>query len=92
MPLPMLTTAEYAAIVRQSPETIADKCARGEIRAVKVGRRWLISEHEVSGRLRPKPAEVNIDALTGKEYIDALYTRLGFPPRKCVRGKHRKMR
>jgi excisionase family DNA binding protein len=43
----MLTTDEFARTVRMQPETISGKCRTGEIRARKVGKRWLIAEDEL---------------------------------------------
>lgn len=50
----MYTTKEVAAILRYKHETVRKKVQRGEIKAVKVGRHWLISKEEVDRILRGK--------------------------------------
>lgn len=40
----MLTTDEVAADLHCKPETVTRWLCRGEIPAIKVGRRWLIDE------------------------------------------------
>lgn len=48
-----LTTAEAGERLRQTSETVARRCAAGEIPATRVGRRWLIAAAEVSKLLKP---------------------------------------
>ena len=48
-----LTTQEFAERTRETPETIARKCAAGIIPAAKVGRRWLIAASVVDKMLQP---------------------------------------
>lgn len=49
----MLTTAEAAAILRESPITTMRRCARGQLPATKVGRHWLISRVALDEFLKP---------------------------------------
>jgi excisionase family DNA binding protein len=49
----LLTTAEAAEILRMRPVSLSRKINRGEIRAVKVGKRWLISRETLDAMLRP---------------------------------------
>lgn len=46
-PVLTLTTAEAAALLRVSPETVCDYIARGFLKATRVGRRWLIERDSV---------------------------------------------
>lgn len=48
-----LTTLEVGERTRETPETIARKCAAGIIPAAKVGRRWLIAAAVVDKMLEP---------------------------------------
>jgi excisionase family DNA binding protein len=50
----LLTTAEAAAILRMRPESLARKIKRGEIRAVKVAKQWLISRQTLDALLQPE--------------------------------------
>lgn len=48
-----LTAAEVADRLRETPATIARRCAAGTIPATKVGRHWLIAETVVNSLLQP---------------------------------------
>jgi excisionase family DNA binding protein len=50
----LLTTAEAAAILRMRPDSLARKIKRGEIRAVKVAKQWLISRETLDALLQPE--------------------------------------
>jgi excisionase family DNA binding protein len=49
----LLTTAEAAEILRMRPDSLSRKIKRGEIRAVKVGKQWLISRETLDAMLQP---------------------------------------
>jgi excisionase family DNA binding protein len=49
----MLTTTEAARILRLKPSTLAAKIKRGEVRAVKIGRNWLIARETLDALLEP---------------------------------------
>ena len=51
----LLTTSEVADILRIKQGTVIDKCAKGELPAHKVGRRWLISEKVLENWILCKP-------------------------------------
>ena len=48
-----LTTDEAAERFRETPATIARRCAAGKIPASRIGRRWLIAEAVVESLLQP---------------------------------------
>lgn len=49
----MLTTAEAAVVLRESPITTMRRCTRGELPATKKGRNWLISDVALAAFLEP---------------------------------------
>lgn len=49
----MLTTAEAAAVLRESPITTMRRCTRGQLPAKKIGREWRISEAALEAFLTP---------------------------------------
>lgn len=50
---PLLTTAEVAEILRERPENVARRCAAGQIRAVRIGGEWRISEDDLATFIAP---------------------------------------
>lgn len=50
-----LTTAEVALVLRESRENTSRRCKRGEIEAVRVGRKYLISQAALDAFLTPAP-------------------------------------
>lgn len=48
-----LTTAEVAEIIRETPENVARRCARGQLAATRVGGQWRISEEAVAEFMKP---------------------------------------
>lgn len=49
----MLTIPEIAAITTESEDTTRRRCAAGQIRAVKLGKKWVAAESEVALFLTP---------------------------------------
>lgn len=49
----LMTVAEACELSRLSARTIGRMCERGTIRAVKVGRRWLIGRASLMALLEP---------------------------------------
>ncbi|MBP2389373.1 helix-turn-helix domain-containing protein [Aeromicrobium fastidiosum] len=49
------TTAEVAAVLRESGENVSRRCKRGEIKAVRPGRKYLISQAALDEFLTPAP-------------------------------------
>jgi len=49
-----LTTVEVADIIRETPENVARRCARGQIPATRVGGEWRISDEAVAEFMEPK--------------------------------------
>jgi excisionase family DNA binding protein len=50
----MLTTAEVAERLRTTARQVTIRCAKGEIRAIKEGRQWLVSEDDLADYLDEK--------------------------------------
>jgi excisionase family DNA binding protein len=50
---PLMSIAEGSKFTTLSKRTLGRMCARGDIRAVKVGRRWLISRESLMALLEP---------------------------------------
>lgn len=42
-----MLTEEVAAEIRETPQTVAEKCARGEIKATRLGRGWRIKRDDL---------------------------------------------
>lgn len=49
----LMTVAEAREVSRLSERTIGRMCARGDLKAVKVGRRWLIGRASLMALLAP---------------------------------------
>jgi excisionase family DNA binding protein len=47
------TTAEVATLLHIKPESVSKKINRGELPAVKAGKRWLIRKDLVDAMLQP---------------------------------------
>ena len=50
-----LRTDEVAAKIRRSAADVSRMCKRGQLRAVQIGRTWLIPESALEELLTPKP-------------------------------------
>jgi excisionase family DNA binding protein len=50
-----LTTAEVALVLRETRENTSRRCKRGEIEAVRIGRKYLISQAALDAFLTPAP-------------------------------------
>jgi len=50
----LMTTAEVAERLRTTSRQVTIRCAKGEIRASKEGRQWLISEDDLQDYLDEK--------------------------------------
>jgi len=48
------TTAEVATKLRITPDGVAKRIKRGELPAVRVGRRWLIPRETLDAMLQPQ--------------------------------------
>jgi excisionase family DNA binding protein len=53
----LLTTAQVAEILHMKQDSIARKINRGEIPAVKVGKRWLIRRDTLDAIVQPSMAQ-----------------------------------
>jgi excisionase family DNA binding protein len=49
----LLTTAQVADALHMRPDSIARKINRGEIPAVKIGKRWLIRKETLDAMVQP---------------------------------------
>jgi excisionase family DNA binding protein len=47
------TTAEVARLLRMQPASVVKKISRGQLPAVKAGKRWLIRRETVDAMLQP---------------------------------------
>jgi excisionase family DNA binding protein len=50
------TTAEAAALLHMKVESVVKKIERGQLAAVKAGKRWLIRKEIVDAMLQPQEA------------------------------------
>lgn len=51
------TTAEVATLLHIKPESVSKKINRGEIAAIKAGKRWLIRKDLINAMLQPQAPE-----------------------------------
>jgi excisionase family DNA binding protein len=49
----LLTTAEAAKILRMQPDSLSRMIKRGDIPALKIGKRWLIKKDTLDAMLQP---------------------------------------
>lgn len=63
----MLTVPEIAEITRETEDTTRRRCAAGQIRAVKLGKKWLASESEVALFLTPGKKSTTRKRLTKRQ-------------------------
>lgn len=63
----MLTIPEIAAITTESEDTTRRRCAAGQIRAVKLGKKWVASESEVALFLTPGKKSTTRKRLTERQ-------------------------
>jgi excisionase family DNA binding protein len=49
-----MLTDEVAAEIRETPQTVADKCARGEIKATRLGRGWRIRREDLDAYMESR--------------------------------------
>lgn len=50
---PLMTSAEVAVILRETPENVARRCARGQLRAVRISGEWRVSDVDLAEFIEP---------------------------------------
>lgn len=78
MDSPLLSVREVAGLLNVSECFVRDRCLRGDLPAMKFGRRWRISEEAISTftrRSRWVPATVSAVRSTGLDQVAARFNR-----------------